>query len=337
MNNTQVVDGSFDGMNEKEFNVELNNIRSGNNNVTLELPLDTGYAYDAVNVDEIEVSYPRQFVAIDERLDFPSTFRKFTVSNLTGSSAEDFVVMREDVNGVSVQENVSAGCRGGCSIQFGGTGQLAHYYVASTNSLYAPTLDALPLEQDINSESAEYLIISHPNFIGAASLDTLVDDLSTQMDSVQVVDVEAIYAQYGHHVFDPAAIQAYIKDSVDNRGTKYVLLIGGDVYDYRQFENEDATSFIPSIYASTGNSINFAPVDAKYVDVNDDNVPDLPIGRLPVRTVAQLDSLLAKRTDYVARTYNGKILLVADKYDDAQQYNFTDDADEVDADFLRKL
>jgi len=113
-----------------------------------------------------------------------------------------------------------------------------------------------------------------------------------------------------------------------------VLLVGGDVYDYRQFENEDATSFIPSIYAATGNNITFAPVDAKYVDLDDDNVPDLPIGRLPVRTVSQLGVLINKRADYVARDYAGKALLVADNYDEVQQYDFADDADEVEAAYL---
>ena len=330
-NNAEVVSSRFDGLAQQELNVELNNVQAGNNSVELTLPMDTGYAFDAVNVNEVEVSYPRQFVAIDGRLDFPSTFRKFTVQ---GFSPDDFVVMREDSDGVSVVSNVNVPCRAECSVQFGGTGQLAQYYVSAVSALYSPSLDALPLEQDITSENAVYLIISHPDFVDASSLQDLQTDLVSEMGSAQIVDVDAIYAQFGNHLFDPAAIQAYIQYAHANLGTQYVLLVGGDVYDYRQFENQDATSFIPSIYASTGNSINFAPVDAKYVDLDDDNVPDLPIGRLPVRNVAELDSLLAKRTDYLARTYQGKVLLVADEYDVAQQYDFASDADEINTDFF---
>jgi hypothetical protein len=121
---------------------------------------------------------------------------------------------------------------------------------------------------------------------------------------------------------------------VNNRNTQTVLLVGGDVYDYRNFEGQNARSFIPSIYAATGNNISFAPVDAKYVDLDNDNIPDLPIGRLPVRTVAQLSALLSKRDAYQARSYGGKILLVADAYDAVQQYDFGDDADEIETDFL---
>jgi len=130
-------------------------------------------------------------------------------------------------------------------------------------------------------------------------------------------------------VFDPTAIQRYIQYAHANRGTNYVLLVGGDVYDYRNFENEDASSFIPSLYAATGNNITFAPVDAKYVDLNDDNVPNLAIGRLPVRTTAQLTALMNKRASYISRDYAGTALLVADVYDEVQQYNFADDAQEV--------
>ena len=154
------------------------------------------------------------------------------------------------------------------------------------------------------------------------------------MGSAKVVDVEAIYAQFGHHIFDPTSIQDYIRHAVSNMGTEYVVLVGGDIYDYRNFENDDATSFIPSIYAAAGNSITFAPVDAKYVDLDDDNVPDLPIGRLPVRTTSQLAALLSKRDAFLNRDYAGTALLVADKYDAVQQYDFKNDANSIEEDYL---
>jgi hypothetical protein len=201
-------------------------------------------------------------------------------------------------------------------------------------------LDALPIPQNIKSGNAKYLIISHPDFIAADGdnlLENLADELTNEMGSAKVVDVEAIYAQFGNHVFDPRSIQQYIRYAVANLETQYVVLVGGDVYDYRNFENDDARSFIPSLYAATGNNITFAPVDAKYVDLDDDNVPDLPIGRLPVRTTAQLQILLDKRRAYLDRDYAGTALLVADKYDQAQQYDFKRDANAIEAQFLQNF
>ena len=70
-------------------------------------------------------------------------------------------------------------------------------------------------------------------------------------------------------------------------------------------------------------------MDAKYADVDGDNVVDLAIARMPVRTTAQLTALMNKRSAYLNRDYAGKALIVADEYDQVQQYDFAGDATEV--------
>lgn len=348
-NGQEVVSSRFDGLKSEQMEVELETLRDGANQVQLRLPADTGYAFDAVNLNKVEVAYPRKFRAIDDRLSFSSTYNKFIIPGFAptgvdgaGRPEAEILVVREDENGVSIIENAQARCRDTCRISVPGAGKLANYHVATTDSMHPAVVDALPIEQDIDSGEAKYLIISHPDFIGSDGnnrLEALAAELTSELGSADVVDVEAIYAQYGHHLFDPQSIRDYIKQSAKptsqgGRGTEYILLVGGDVYDYRQFETQDATSFIPSIYAATGNNVTFAPVDAKYADLDDDNVPDLAIARLPVRTTSQLEILLNKRTQYLAKTYGGKALLVADDYDDIQQYSFSDDADEIEADYL---
>jgi len=343
-NGRQVVAKTFDGLNEAMVSTEIDVVNDGSNSITVTLPMDTGYAFDAVNLNSIEVKYPRKFVAEDNRLDFESSARRFRVSGFNPDSMEngeaDVLAVREDSQGLSIMTNTRTLCRGTCLVTMPGSGVAAHYYITTKSAVHRPVIDALPVEQDITSGQANYLIISHPDFIGSDGnnmLEDLAAELSSELGSAKVVDVEAIYAQFGHHLFDPAAIQDYIRYAVTNLGTQYVVLVGGDIYDYRNFENDDATSFIPSIYAAAGNNITFAPVDAKYVDLNDDNVPDLPIGRLPVRTTAQLETLLNKRDAYLNRDYAGKALLVADKYDEVQQYNFADDADEIDQQYLQNF
>lgn len=341
-NGVEVAGRRFDGLAAQKIETTIDNVRAGTNVVRLNMPLDTGYAFDAVNVNSVTVDYPSQFVAKSDRLDFTSTFGKFRIRGFSASSlpnrSDDLVVMREDAAGLTSIQTKAVGCRGdSCSVQIGGTGRAAHYYVSSVSALHSAEFSALPLESDITSGNAKYLIISHPDFIGAAGnnyLEQLEGAMRSEMGSADVVNVESIYAQFGHHLFDPLAIKDYIKFAHDNRGTRYVLLVGGDVYDYRRFENEDATSFIPSIYAATGSNITYAPVDAKYVDFTDENVPALPIARLPVRTTAELGLLMKKRQDYLDRDYAGKALLVADHYDAVQQYDFSNDADAITNEFL---
>ena len=230
-------------------------------------------------------------------------------------------------------------CRaGGCAAEIAGTGRAATYFVSTQASLHKPEIAPLPLASDVRSGTAKYLIISHPDFIGDDG-DNLLEDLAAEMQSemgsADVVDVESIYAEFGHHLFDPKAIQDYIRYAYTHRNTRYVLLVGGDVYDYRQFENQDAQSFIPSLYAATGSNITYAPVDSQYADINGDNIQDVAISRLPVRTVEQLASLMQKRADYLARSYAGTALLVADNYDEVQQYDFSHDAESIAQDYLQ--
>ena len=343
-NGQQLVDERFDGLNAKTLETDLDQVFEGDNDVTLTLPTQEGIAVDVVSLNEVEVSYPRQFIAQDNRLSFTSQFSKFLIRgfnsnavNANGDAALDVVVLQEDPKTGNVVEVTieRQDCPNECFVTFAGSGQVANYYVSANDYRAVPT--AIVEEQDINSGLANYLIISHPDFIGEEGnnqLEALALELTSEMGSADVVDVEQIYAQYGGHVFDPTAIQRYIQYAHANRGTNYVLLVGGDVYDYRNFENEDATSFIPSLYAATGNRVTYAPVDAKYFDVDGDNVVDLSGGRLPVRTTAQLTALLNKRVAYQNRTYSGTALIVADEYDEIQQYDFASDATEVATEFL---
>ena len=83
---------------------------------------------------------------------------------------------------------------------------------------------------------------------------------------------------------------AQSQNEVQTTAISHPDLIGGDVCDYRNVDNDNATNFIQNIYLGTVNGIACSSVSAKYIDLDDDNVPDLPIARLAVRTTVQLTS-----------------------------------------------
>lgn len=341
LNGQVVISETFDGFARKQMSAEVSNLRSGANQVTMELPLDQGFDFEAVNLNEVELSYPRAFVAKEGALSFTSRALKFQVR---GFANDDISVYRQSANGQITrlsQAQSSGRCTATalrCRARFGGHGSLSTYHVVAPDGLKKPRLAYLPSQQDIRSGSAEYLIITHPDFIALGDESDLLAELATslqsQYSSVDVVDVEQVYAQFGAHMFDPSAIQKYLQFARDSRGTKVVLLVGGDIYDYKGFENQDAQSFIPSIYVATDDVINFAPVDAKYVDFDNDNVPDLPIARLPVRTMQELRVLLDKRAAYLNRDYQNKALFVADEFDALRQYSFKLDATNAQRDYF---
>jgi len=73
-NGQEVASSSFDGLGEDILSSELDVVVDGNNVVTVTLPMDTGYSFDAVNLNSVEVQYPRKFMAQSDRLDFTSSW-----------------------------------------------------------------------------------------------------------------------------------------------------------------------------------------------------------------------------------------------------------------------
>jgi len=53
----------------------------------------------------------------------------------------------------------------------------------------------------------------------------------------RMYDVEDIYAQLGFGITDPSAIREFIAHAARHMGTEYVLLVGGDTYDYLDHYN----------------------------------------------------------------------------------------------------
>lgn len=201
-------------------------------------------------------------------------------------------------------------------------GQNAYKTPKENNVIGLPALD------NIRSGEAEYLIITHSDFIGPA-LEEFVALRSTKY-SVKVVDVQQIFHQFSDlHVPSSSAISDYIRFAEKNLNTEFVLLVGGDTYDYKQHVSS-SKSFVPTQYTTTtadNLKITQTPSDAKYGDLDDDGVPDIPIGRFPVRTTTELANIVEKIRDYEAREgYAGRILMAADQADNGNGVSFTGDA-----------
>jgi len=200
----------------------------------------------------------------------------------------------------------------GFAAAFAGAPEPATYLVATGGTLSAPSVRLTRTSSDLE-RPAQYLVIAHPDFI--AGIQPLVSARENRGLSVNVVDVNDLYARYSSGVVDPQAIKQYIAYAARNLGTRSVLLVGGDTYDYRNYLGRNSISFIPSLYAATGPQVRFVPSDALYADLEDDGVPDLAIGRFPVRTSAELATLVSKTLAYEGKAYGRTAVFVADKRD----------------------
>jgi len=321
VNGAMVGEVWFDGNNGAVFEgaVPSTTLVEGANMLVLRQPADTGASMDIVVLDEFSVTYPRVFRAIGGSLAFRRAAESFAVNGLP---AADVVAYRRDGSTLTRLAGTAVVAEGASyRALVPGSSTASEYAVASVGSLLQPAaIQSSRPSIDIRSGAASYLILTHSAFLNG--LDALVAARSAAGHTVRVVDVEDVYSQYAGGVFDPDAIRAFVKHAYTNMGTRYVLLVGGDSYDYRNYLGTGAVSFVPTLYRATGEIVQWAPADAAYADVDDDGIQDLAIGRLPVRSTDELASVVAKTLQYEAGASARKGIFAADFLDPAANESF---------------
>lgn len=331
-NGVEVGEDWFNGIVERGLSFPLPEgaVKEGENKLTLRLPMDIGFDFDRVNLDRYGVTYPRRFVAHDgEQLEFKAKGGLFEVE---GFSSDDIRVYRETNGAWARLRGVVTEVKepGRVQVRFSGSSEVdASYFLVTKTGLSAPDIEPVPEFEDLTKGLASYLIIAHPNFMDS-NLERLAEARRQQGFTVKIVDSEAIYAQFGYGVWGADPIRDYIRYAWNNLGTRWVLLVGGDSIDYHDYRGYGGFSFLPSIYGQTDDRIvYFAPMDPLYADVQgDDGVPELAIGRFPVRTASELALIVDKTLRYQSSgDYARTSVFASDVYDEGQLYDFHRDAE----------
>ena len=178
------------------------------------------------------------------------------------------------------------------------------------------------------ANQADYIIIAHSDFIDA--IQPLAAFRRSQGLSVMIVDVEAVYDQFNHGIFNPIAIQKFLRHTYNHwRAPKptYVLLVGDAHYDYkgaivqlyRDALNRDYDLYpiyVPTFHGWAPASGETA-MDHRFVTVSgDDPLPDMFIGRLPVQSPHELGDMVKKIINYEAKRqpglWQGRLMQVVD-------------------------
>ncbi len=324
-NGKPVADQLFDGITDLPLAVKLgrSQLHSGANQLEVVLPGDSGVAYELMILDTYSLTYPRLFRARENRLSFAALPGQFAVEGL---SSPDVYVFRRPaglgeparIAGVAVEP-----WAGGYRARFPGTGPSLRasdrYQVTTGSAFLAPRIELGHAGIDFGGKNQQLamLVVAHPDFV--AGIAPLVAARSAQGVPTRVVDVESVYEEYTGGVVDPAAIKAMVREAHDLWGIRSVLLVGGDTYDYQNALGLGSKSFVPTPYAQTDPVIvRFAPADALYGDLNDDGVPEVAVGRFPVRTSAELSLLIGKTLGWTGME---RAVLAADQSD--ANLNFT--------------
>jgi hypothetical protein len=142
-----------------------------------------------------------------------------------------------------------------------------------------------------------------------------------------VVNVLGIYDVWGDGRPDPAAIRAFIANAYAtwNPRPTFVLLVGDGSFDPKRYRPDSPLTFIPPYLADVDPWTSETATDNRYVTVDgDDNLPDILIGRLPVKTLAEAQAVVDKIVRYETQPlpggWNANVALVADNADSAGDF-----------------
>jgi hypothetical protein len=166
-----------------------------------------------------------------------------------------------------------------------------------------------PSTLNLNSNTADYLIVTHKNFI--ANLEPLRLARSSGMIA-RTVDVADIYDEFSYGVHGPQAIKSFLEHAATNWITppRYVVFAGDASLDPRNYENLGDFDFVPTKLIDT--SFEETCSDDWLADFDNDGIADIPIGRLPVRTTADVDLLINKIINFTPPAPQSALLVADD-------------------------
>lgn len=347
VNNVEVASTTFDGLAAHRVDTALpaGLLVEGSNTVKVELLTAEGavapFDPDRINIEGISVQYDRQLklpasgrlvvtpraapnVASTDSM-FADNFsteggaacfaaesgcQAYTISGFSGPA----VVMLKRGNTLAQLSGVRMVAEaGGFAARFALAVQAGDQLLVEqrASALTSTVTPAAPVSDPLAGAPATFLMISHPTF--ASRLAPLVEARQAQGYTVRVINVEDLYRAYNNGVFDPIAIDRALADAYTRLGTRAALLVGGDSSDYKNYVVGNAISFIPTQYRRTNEFMAYAPVDALYADINNDNRGDILLGRFPVRSFAELDTLVAKTIAYGSSASSKRAVFIADR------------------------
>jgi hypothetical protein len=332
VNEVPVGEVVFDGQAYRQVALEFPQslLPEGENMITL---VAQGADLDVTLLDTVELTYRRTFTADRKALEF-------TLSGQGQVSIDGFrrrsirvadVTDPEDVKLVS-GTRVSRGSRG-YAVRFnpnpGSEGQT--WFAFSKAGIKHPAQIKANQVSTWHQENqgADLVIISHAEFM--ESLQALKIHRESQGYSVALIDVEDIFDEFSYGIKTLQAIKDFLTRASASWQTppRFVLLVGDASFDPRNYLGLGKQDFIPTKLLDTAYMETAS--DDWFVDFDNDGLPEMTIGRLPVQTQQEAATVVAKLIAYdqaPSGDWATEALMVADLGD---TFDFEGGSQEVDA------
>ena len=303
-NDIEVHDVKFEAAQAHHIKADIpaSLIQPGENSVRVFLPGGTEAPVDLVFVDTVELFYPREFRMVNGRvlIQEAGAGERVQVAGVPPRSRASVFAW----DGIQLME-LRSRVHGGLYANFQTLDEAGlQYWVSTSDATLTPGFVGAVHDLDLLDEPADFLVIAHPAFMPLSEVEShpltqFVQQRISEGWSVRVVDVTDVQQHFGGGMGLPQAITAFLRQASEAFAPSHVLLVGGDSYDYHDRLGKGSLSFIPTVYASTSR-IPHTPADGLLADLDGNGVADLAIGRWPVRSLGDLESIVTKTLDWSA-------------------------------------
>jgi hypothetical protein len=281
----------------------------------------------------VEVEYQRRFVALEDELTFGSDISGTWTFTLTGF-ANDSVVIWDISDLLTPTRVLSPAVSGGgpYTVAFQSQHLTGTTFIAvGAEGIRAPLSVTRYVPPDLDPPGgADWVAITHPDFL--TEVQRLADYRTSRGLQAVVVDVNDLYNQYGGGVYQPAAIRDYLAHALTWSGAvpRYALLVGDGNPNFRGVDrcyyNSPTACYPEPIYMPPYLALvdpwqGEVPADDQYAMLPPgDALPDIALGRLPVRTLTETALLVDKIIQHESQLldpplWRGDVVFVADKID----------------------
>lgn len=201
------------------------------------------------------------------------------------------------------------------------------YVLVDTTALYTPTVTAHTPRNLAAPLNAAVVYIAPASFHPA--LAPLIAHRQTQGYTVTLVDVQSIYDAWSYGQVSPDAIRSFLRYAAAtwNPAPVAAVLVGDGSADPHNYTNGTNVNAIPPYLAMVDPWVGETACETCYVQLDgndplDDWLPDIAHGRLPAKSAAELETLVAKIVGYETAADGGlwraRALYVADNYRNAE-------------------
>jgi hypothetical protein len=174
------------------------------------------------------------------------------------------------------------------------------------DAAYSPQFVGRINNQNLSAlQNVDYLIITTPEMMGQAQRIANYHQTKNSFN-VQIIDTDKIYNEFGSGSRDLTAIRDFVtKLNTPLGALKYVFILGDTSYDYKNrvpnnsnvvssYQSEESMDFIRS-FVTDDYIVMTKPQTNEFIT---NNIPDLPVGRLPAANATEAANMIDKTLAY---------------------------------------